>query len=80
MADGNDFNGTIIEEFRANAGRVGGPFEGTDMLILHHTGARSGAERATRTGTTTWSPTPTPPSRSAPALRKMPVVVLDPVK
>jgi F420H(2)-dependent quinone reductase len=48
MADGNDFNGTIIEEFRANAGRVGGPFEGTDMLILHHTGARSGAERATR--------------------------------
>jgi len=50
MADSNDFNGTIIEEFRANAGRVGGPFQGADMLILHHTGARSGAERVTPHG------------------------------
>jgi hypothetical protein len=38
MADSNDFNGKIIEEFRANGGRVGGPFQGADMLILHHTG------------------------------------------
>ena len=50
MADSNDFNGKIIEEFRANAGRVGGPFQGTDMLILHHTGARSGAERVSPLG------------------------------
>jgi deazaflavin-dependent oxidoreductase (nitroreductase family) len=50
MADSNDFNGKIIEEFRANGGRVGGPFQGADMLILHHTGARSGAERVTPLG------------------------------
>jgi deazaflavin-dependent oxidoreductase (nitroreductase family) len=50
MADSNDFNGKIIEEFRANGGRVGGPFQGSDMLILHHTGARSGAERVTPLG------------------------------
>ena len=41
----NDFNAQIIEEFRANAGRVGGPFEGTTLLLLHHTGAKSGTER-----------------------------------
>src|SRR5579875_2155258 len=40
-----DFNARIIEEFRANDGRVGGPFEGADMLLLHHTGARSGQSR-----------------------------------
>jgi deazaflavin-dependent oxidoreductase (nitroreductase family) len=40
-----DFNGKIIAEFRANGGRVGGPFRGTDMLLLHHTGARTGRER-----------------------------------
>jgi deazaflavin-dependent oxidoreductase (nitroreductase family) len=37
-----DFNAKIIEEFRANEGRVGGMFEGTPILLLHHTGARSG--------------------------------------
>jgi deazaflavin-dependent oxidoreductase (nitroreductase family) len=47
MADSNDFNGKVIEEFRANSGRVGGPFQGADVLLLHHTGARSGAERLT---------------------------------
>lgn len=35
----------IIAEFRANGGRVGGPFLGSDILLLHHTGARSGVER-----------------------------------
>ena len=35
----------IIEEFRANAGKVGGPFEGAPMVLLHSRGARSGAER-----------------------------------
>ena len=40
-----DFNGNIIAEFRANDGRVGSPFQGSDILLLHHTGARSGAER-----------------------------------
>ncbi|ARF77731.1 nitroreductase/quinone reductase family protein [Kitasatospora aureofaciens] len=36
------FNLNIIEEFRANGGRVGGPFEGGDLLLLTTTGARSG--------------------------------------
>jgi len=45
MADANDWNGTIIEEFRANGGEVGGQFEGAPLLLLHTTGAKSGAER-----------------------------------
>jgi len=42
-----DFNTRIIEEFRANAGRVGGPFEGSSLLLLHTDGARSGEHRVT---------------------------------
>lgn len=41
----NDFNQGIIEEFRANGGRVGGPFEGTPIVLVHSTGAKSGLER-----------------------------------
>ena len=41
----NDFNTKIIEEFRSNGGKVGGPFEGGTLLLLHHTGAKSGVER-----------------------------------
>jgi deazaflavin-dependent oxidoreductase (nitroreductase family) len=41
----NDFNAQIIEEFHANDGRVGGMFEGTTLLLLHHVGARSGKDR-----------------------------------
>ncbi|MFI9052158.1 nitroreductase/quinone reductase family protein [Streptomyces sp. NPDC053427] len=37
----NPFNQSIIEEFRANGGRVGGPFEGGDLLLLTTTGAKS---------------------------------------
>ena len=40
-----DFNAQIIEEFRANQGVVGGPFEGATLLLLHHVGARSGKDR-----------------------------------
>ena len=40
-----DFNTKIIEEFRSNAGEVGGPFAGATVLLLHHTGAKSGTER-----------------------------------
>ncbi|UUU41557.1 nitroreductase/quinone reductase family protein [Streptomyces sp. NBC_00162] len=36
------FNQAVIEEFRANAGRVGGPFEGSELILLTTTGARSG--------------------------------------
>jgi deazaflavin-dependent oxidoreductase (nitroreductase family) len=38
-------NDAIIAEFRANGGRVGGPFQGSNILLLHHTGARSGRAR-----------------------------------
>jgi deazaflavin-dependent oxidoreductase (nitroreductase family) len=41
----NDWNAKIIEEFRANDGKVGGPFDGWPLLLLHTTGAKSGAER-----------------------------------
>jgi len=45
MADVVDFNKAIIEEFRANGGKLGGNFEGAPMLLLHTTGAKSGKER-----------------------------------
>jgi deazaflavin-dependent oxidoreductase (nitroreductase family) len=45
MADADDFNTKIIKEFRANGGKVGAPFEGATLLLLHHTGAKTGAER-----------------------------------
>lgn len=41
----NNWNGGIIEEFRANDGKVGGRFEGRPLLLLHHRGARTGTER-----------------------------------
>ncbi|HEX8804555.1 MAG TPA: nitroreductase family deazaflavin-dependent oxidoreductase [Acidimicrobiales bacterium] len=41
----SDWNAKVIEEFRANGGKVGGQFAGAPMLILHTTGARTGAER-----------------------------------
>ena len=40
-----NWNEKIIDEFRANAGKVGGPFEGVPILLLHHTGAKSGQVR-----------------------------------
>jgi len=43
MAD--DWNQKIIAEFRANEGRVAGPFEDAPLLLLHTTGAKSGQER-----------------------------------
>jgi deazaflavin-dependent oxidoreductase (nitroreductase family) len=45
MSEINDFNRKIIEEFRANGGKVGGAFAGAPMVILHTTGAKTGAER-----------------------------------
>ena len=40
-----DFNQQVITEFRENEGRVGGMFDGMPLLLLHHVGAKSGAER-----------------------------------
>ena len=41
----DDFNRAIVEEFRANGGKVGGPFEGGTLLLLHTVGAKSGQPR-----------------------------------
>jgi deazaflavin-dependent oxidoreductase (nitroreductase family) len=40
-----DFNTQVITEFRENEGRVGGMFETMPLLLLHHVGAKSGADR-----------------------------------
>jgi len=40
-----DWNSKIIEEFRGNEGKVGGPFEGAPLLLLHTVGARTGQPR-----------------------------------
>jgi len=41
----SDWNDKIIEEFRANGGKVGGPFDGAPILLLHTTGAKTGQQR-----------------------------------
>src|SRR5687768_1507934 len=41
----SDFNQAIIDEFRANGGKVGGYFAGANMLLLQTTGARTGQPR-----------------------------------
>ena len=41
MTSLNDRNRNIINEFRANNGKVGGPFEGRQLLLLHTIGAKS---------------------------------------
>ncbi len=45
MTDTKDFNQQVIEEFRANGGKVGGPFDSAPMLLLTTTGAKSGHPR-----------------------------------
>ena len=45
MPDADDWNRRVIEEFRAHQGKVSGPYEGKPVLLLHHTGARSGTKR-----------------------------------
>ncbi|MBK8780306.1 MAG: nitroreductase family deazaflavin-dependent oxidoreductase [Anaerolineales bacterium] len=45
MSDLNERNQRIIDEFRANGGKVGGPFEGKTLLLLHTLGAKSKQER-----------------------------------
>ena len=41
----NDFNKQVIEEFRANHGKVGGNFEGAPVVLITTTGAKSGQKR-----------------------------------
>lgn len=42
-----DFNTQVIEEFRANGGKVGGNFAGANLVLMTTVGARSGVERTT---------------------------------
>lgn len=44
MPDLNDWNKNVVAEFRANEGRVGGPFAGAPMILVHHAGRTSGKE------------------------------------
>jgi deazaflavin-dependent oxidoreductase (nitroreductase family) len=45
MPDQVDFNSKVVQEFRANGGRVGAPFEGMPVVLVHHKGRRSGTDR-----------------------------------
>ena len=45
MNEWEERNTKVVEEFRANGGKVGGPFEGADLLLLTTTGAKSGQPR-----------------------------------
>ena len=45
MSSPKDWNTQIIEEFRANGGKVGGPFTGGSLLLLHTIGAKSNQPR-----------------------------------
>ncbi len=45
MNDVNDWNKQVIEEFHANGGKVGGQFEGMNIVLLHTVGAKSNQER-----------------------------------
>lgn len=45
MSEMDDWNRKVIEEFRANGGKVSGMFEGMPLLLLHHRGAQTGRER-----------------------------------
>ena len=44
MAEADDWNAKVIAEFRANKGQVGGNFAGAPMILVHHTGRRSGRQ------------------------------------
>ncbi|HET6917897.1 MAG TPA: nitroreductase/quinone reductase family protein [Jiangellaceae bacterium] len=45
MPSPDDHNSYVIASFRRDGGKVGGPYAGLDLLLLHHTGAKSGTER-----------------------------------
>ncbi|HEX8008374.1 MAG TPA: nitroreductase/quinone reductase family protein [Trebonia sp.] len=79
MTEATDFNGKIIAEFRATGGKVGGPFAGSDILLLHHTGAHTGTGRVSPLAYQRVGESFAEYERKA-APRKIPVIVLDRVK
>lgn len=40
----NEMNRNVVQDFRANAGKVGGQFEGAPMVLVHHRGRKSGRD------------------------------------
>lgn len=44
MTEMADWNAKIVDEFRSNEGRVGGPFEGAPLTLVHHRGRKSGRD------------------------------------
>jgi len=50
MSEQQEFNQSVIAEFRANGGRVGGPLDGIDLALVTHTGARTGRALTTPLG------------------------------
>lgn len=47
MSDTTDWNAHTIKEFRAKGGQVGGSFEGARLVLVHHTGRKTGTARVT---------------------------------
>lgn len=47
MNHSEDWNTKVINEFRANGGKVGGNFEGAPVVLVHHTGRKSGKQNVT---------------------------------
>lgn len=47
LEEENAMNQRNVDEFRANGGKLSGPFEGAPVLLLHHRGAKSNAEYVT---------------------------------
>jgi deazaflavin-dependent oxidoreductase (nitroreductase family) len=50
LANVPNVNEQVIEDFRANGGRVGGPFEGLPVILIHHLGAKTGTARVSPLG------------------------------
>jgi len=44
MPEVSDWNARVVEDFRANGGRVGGNFQGAPLVLVHHRGRSSGRE------------------------------------
>ena len=68
MSSPPDWNAKTIAEFRANQGRVGGPFEGAPIVLAHHRGRKSGRERVTPMMYSCTRPTQTSSTSSQPGV------------
>ena len=62
----SDWNSNVIKEFRANHGQVGGQFEGSPLVLVHHRGRKSGTEHVIPLMYLPTRPTPTRSTSSPP--------------